>query len=419
MKVRALLLVGSLFANVTLAFLVANRSAQWIEFSSGGHTSPPSVVSPGDAHPSTTPRNAISVNPADGADPQTWTQLNTGDLAGTVARLRAAGLPPALLRAMVRALVSEQFDERRKVVIDAIKAQPWWLGASYDFDPKIGVLRRRLSRDQDELVNQLLGPDDDLTEAQRARQRRAYGDLSQDKIESLRRIDSDYGQMMNEVRTEAQGMMLAEDRAKLALLEREKHSDIAALLSPEELFELDLRKSSTAADLRGRLAAFDATEEEFRLLFKIQKTVDDQFGPPQTLSVEQRAQRNQALAKLLPEVEAALGPVRFAEFKETTDGNFLTASNLVRRFDLPATTTREIIAIQKDITQRAQSVRGDKNLSVESRNAQLVVLGQEANNRLAPLLGNDALSAYKQGGGGWINGLVRPPAPPASPAGKK
>lgn len=412
MNVR-LLLVGSLFANAALLFLVANRSAQWIEFSSDKReTSATTVPSPSDTDANTAPRTNAPPGPADGADPQTWNQLNTGDLAAAVARLRAAGLPPALLRAMVRTLVSEQFEERRKVVVDAIKAQPWWLGNSFDFDSKVGALRRRLNRDQEDLVNQLLGPDTDLTEEQRARQRRAYGDIAQDKIESLRRIDTDYGQMMNEVRMEAQGMMLAEDRAKLALLEREKRSDIAALLSPSEVFERDLRSSPGAADLRARLAAFDATEDEFRMLFKLQQTVDDQFGPPQTLSVEQRTQRTQALAKLLPQVEAALGATRFAEFKETTDGNYLTTNNLVRRFELPATATREVIAIQRDINRRSEAVRGDRTLTPETRNAQLVALGQEANTRLSPILGNDALSAYKQSGGGWINNLVRPPTPP-------
>ncbi|HEX2855759.1 MAG TPA: hypothetical protein VHO24_21160 [Opitutaceae bacterium] len=416
MKLRALLLVGSLLANITLAFLVANRSAQWIDFSSDSRTTAAQPTpSPGSANESAAALATPPLSPADGANPQTWAQLNTGDLPAAVARLRAAGLPPALLRAMVRTLVSEQFEDRRKVLTDAIKAQPWWLGESFNFDPKIGTIRRRINRDQEDLVNQLLGPDTDLTEAQRARQRRAFGDLPQDKIEALQRIDSDYAQMMAEVRMEAQGMMLAEDRAKLALLEQEKSSDMAALLSPEERFEHDLRSSPSSAELRGRLAAFDATEAEFRLLFKLQKTVDDQFGPPQTLSVEQRNQRNQALAKLLPQVEAALGAARFAEFKETTDGNYLTTSNLVRRFELPPTATREIIAIQRDINQRSESIRGDRNLAPETRNAQLMALGQEANTRLAPILGPDALSAYKQGGGGWINNLVRPPAP----AGKK
>lgn len=413
MKSRAILLFGSLVANAVLAFLVVNRSTHWVGFSSPLEIS--STAASGKVGPSANPAapaQSPSASPADGANPQTWTQLSSGDPAATVARLRAEGLPPTLIRAMVRLLVSEQFDERRKVIIEAIKAQPWWLGESYNFDPKIGALRRQLNRDLEDRVNQLLGPNDDLSEAQLAAQRRAYGDIAPEKIAALRRIDSDYGQMMNEVRTQAQGMMLAEDREKLALFEREKRADVAALLSPTELFEMDLRSSPTAGDLRARLAAFEPTENEFRTLFKLQKTVDDQFGAPQNLSVEQRNQRNQALTKLLPEVEAALGPARYTEFKETTDGNYLTANNLVRRFDLPPTTTREIIAIQKDINQRAETLRGDRTLAPEARNAQLVALGQEANSRLSPLLGNDALNAYKQGGGGWINALVRPPAPP-------
>lgn len=413
MKIRMILLSGSLAANAALAFLVVNRSTHWVEFSSDFESS--SSGASGTIGLSTTPpapANPPATGPAAGANPQTWAQLNAGDLSATVARLRAEGLPPALIRMIVRTLLSEQFDERRKAMIEAIKAQPWWLGESFNFDPKISALRRQINRDLEDRVNQLLGSHDGLSEAQLASQRRAYGDIPQEKIEALRRIDTDYAQMMNEVRTQAQGMVLAEDREKLALFEREKRADVTALLSPAELFEMDLRSSPTAGELRGRLAAFEPTEEEYRTLFKLQKTVDDQFGSPQNLSVEQRNQRNQALAKLLPEVETALGPARYAEFKETTDGNYLTANNLVRRFDLPATTTREIIAIQKDINQRAETLRGDRALAPDARNAQLMALGQEANTRLSPLLGNDALNAYKQGGGGWINTLVRPPAPP-------
>lgn len=406
MKLPALLLVGSLAANALLAFLLTHRTDSSAAARVVALTAPASAHASGAESPSIP---ASATLPQSGANPQAWSQLTTGDLAATVARLRAENLPPALLRAIVRMLISERADERRQVIIDAINAQPWWIGTANISDPKIAALRRQLSRDQEELLTQLLGPDNDLTDVQRAAQRRSYGDLPQDKVEALRRITDDYGQMTSEVNLRSQGFMLAEDRAQLALLEREKRADIAKLLSPAELFEVDLRSGPSAGELRGRLTAFDPTETEFRTLFQLQQTVDDQFPPVSTLSIEQRTQ---ALAKLQPQIEAALGASRYAEYKETTDGNFLTASNLVRRFDLPASATREIIAVQKDINQRAETVRGDKSLTVEARNAQLVTLGQEANTRLTPILGDNALSAYKQGGGGWINSLVRPPTPP-------
>lgn len=411
MKIPAFLLAASLAANAALGFFLVNRSAH----ETGSSAAPAASLT---AKSDSANAAKLSSNPLDetstqsGANPQAWSQLTTGDLAAAVARLRAENLPPALLRAIVRMLISERADERRQVIIDAINAQPWWIGTANISDPKIAALRRQLSRDQEELLTQLLGPDNDLTDVQRAAQRRSNGDLPQAKVESLRRITNDYAQMTSEVSLQSQGFMLAEDRAQLALLEREKRADIAKLLSPAELFEFDLRSSPSANELRGRLAAFDPTESEYRALFQLQQTVDDQFPPVSTLSVEQRTQRTQALAKLQPQIETALGASRYAEYKETTDGNFLTASNLVRRFDLPASATREIIAVQKDINQRAETVRGDKSLTVEARNAQLVTLGQEANTRLTPILGDNALSAYKQGGGGWINSLVRPPTPP-------
>ncbi len=66
----------------------------------------------------------------------------------------------------------------------------------------------------------------------------------------------------------------AADREKLALLNRERRADLERVLTPEELFEYDLRQGPTAMRLRSQLAAFQPTEEEYRAIFTVQHALD-------------------------------------------------------------------------------------------------------------------------------------------------
>jgi hypothetical protein len=353
--------------------------------------------------------------PAAPVDPATWQRFASAEPAELVARLGDEGYPPAVVRAIVHAQIRQQFSVRYTALADEAAAAPYWLGSAFSLsaDPKIERARRALDREAAELAAQLLGPSaGELSESERRMLRREFGDLSPEKVAEMRRIVADYEDLIAEVRGEARGLMLPEDVQRLAYLEGEKRADLARLLSPEELEIVDLRSSPTAGQLRRELAAFEPTEAEFRALFRIQHALDVQHGAAAgELTPEQRARRLAAQKELAGQIEAALGPERYAEYRRTTDPTWLTAHRFVEQIGLPATATAQLVAVQSEITQRVGAVRTSENLTPAQQQAQVALLAQEAHARLAPVLGDRGLAAYKQGIGYWLHALQVPPTP--------
>jgi hypothetical protein len=410
MKLRPLLIALSLAANVALLFAVTQRSARWADFFSLGSSKPSAVVPAAKAGTAEAPK-------ADAFTPETWANLKAGDIKSVAERLKAEGFPVSLQRAIIGALVAEQFADRHHALAEMIRAQPWWaMMFNSASGGKIMTARQQLQRDEKDAIDALLGPDAGTTTYAHARQERQFGDLPPAKLSELDRINSDYNELISDVRNSSQGILLKEDRDKIAYLEKEKRDDITKLLTPDELFAYDLRSSPTANSLRTQLASFNPTEDEFRAIFKAQQAFDAQYGGGnfELMSPEQRRARAGAQQQLTDQVQAVLSPDRFADYKLKTDPAYLSANAIVTRLELPATATTDIVTIQKDIMKRADSIRTDRSLSADERTSQLTALGSEAVVRLTPVLGDAGLAAYKQSGGYWINMLQRTPPPPAA-----
>ncbi len=348
------LLVLSVVANATLALAIVNRTAHWIMFD--GHSSTVLLDSKGAI--------AGQVSAADAVDPHTWSDLANGDLATVVARLRAAGYPPALQRAILGALITARFADRHKALADLIAAHAWWRGNLYGSadGAKITKMRQQIARDEKAMREQLLGPDPASSELVHAQQVRQFGDLPVDKMSELSRINSDYGEMLSEVRTDAQGILLPEDREKLAYLEQEKRADIVKLLSPDELLAYDMRSSPTAQQLKYQLSAFKPTEAEYSAIFPIAQAFNAQYnnGDNETMTAAQRQQRNAAMASVVPDIQAVLTPERATEFKEKTEPAYIQTDALVTRLQLPDTTTAEVVAVQRTMPRAPPAIRSDQ-----------------------------------------------------------
>src|SRR5258707_692709 len=97
-----------------------------------------------------------------------------------------------------------------------------------------------------DLLNDPFFATDDVS----ATQRRQFGNLSRQKVDSVQRIEDDYSEMTSAIRAAMAGITLPEDRDKLALLAREKHADLAAVLTPGELADYELRSSPITSLLR-------------------------------------------------------------------------------------------------------------------------------------------------------------------------
>ena len=348
-----------------------------------------------------------------GAPVQIWSLLRTSDdLPTLILRLRAAGFPTSVVRSIVAAEIGERFAARRKELTAAQSKTPYWKNPGFSpFDPKVMTALRALTHEQSDLLKQLLGPDavstNDMT---RSSPRSQFGNLPPEKLEQLQNILSDYNEMRSQIYSTTNGLILPEDRAQLALLEKEQRVDLAALLTPQELEEYNLRNSSTAGKLRSQLATFNPTEDEFRAIFKIQQAFDDQFGSTMAMTMEQRRQYMEAQKQLLPQFQAVLTPDRFAAYQQAIDPAYQQINRLVARLDLPPETSTQVVALQKDLQQRAMAVQTARDVTPDERAAQLAALNQEATNKLTQSLGARGFDAYKTYGGSWLQMLQPRPA---------
>ncbi len=402
MKLPHFILAASLVGNAALAFVLLRRHE-------APNSSPPSATSVA----------AVSAVPTSPASPTvasvpsgTFAELATGDINATVARLRADGVSPRMLRAIVSGLIAQRFADRHQALVDAILAKPWWQGESYEAyqDPKITAMRRQLARDEHNALYELLGPEEPETEFDRAWSERRYGGISAAKQESIRQINGDYDDLMAEVRERAHGIILPEDRAKLAYLEQQKRADVAKLLSPDELATLDLHSSPTANNLRKTLNDFDPTEDEFRALFKIQQGIDTQFGEGknQNLSQDDRRQKRDLTLASVEQARAVLTPDRFAQYQVVTDPAYRGVREFVTEQQLPLSAAAPLVVLKNDMSAKMQAVMTDSSLSATERSDRLGALAQLANSTVVTQLGADGAARYKQENPGqWLNNLER------------
>jgi hypothetical protein len=413
MSRKSLLLALSLGANLALAAAFLARPAATATYFRGMFASPAATNASHAAAAKTGPAKA-PVNAADkSAQPFAWTDADNTDFIGLAGRLRAAGFPLAVVRNVVTTLISQQFAERQRDLMRERMPKNYWQNGRTDVAKNIEINNqmRALNRERQNLVKAALGPDYDRAASNDPwlvfERERQFGGIPAAKIDQFNKINTDYAELTQKVHEESMGILLPEDRAKLALLEKEKKADIARLFTPDEQLEYDLRNSEAANMVRSRAGRFDLTEEEFRAVYAAQKSFEDANPRPDQLTPGFAQQRQAALDAAFHD---ALGDDRYAEMKKANDpamnpGNQEVLTRLVTRLNLNPSTVPNVIAVQQDVQQRAVAIRGNTALTLGERTDQLSALATEAATKLTPLLGPTGFEAYKQNGGQWLNTL--------------
>jgi hypothetical protein len=401
--VAALLLTASLLLNAGLAIALAIGASR--------QSAPTESSRP-------TPQPIAPAGPI--IDATVWPSMSTGDLPSLVERLREAGFPPDIVRAIVAAQLQESYSARRKAIDPDAESRPFWKTAS--LSPAVMDALRQLGREQQKQLRDLLGADAELNDPMsRARDSQLFGHLPAEKASDARRIVREFNDLRSDMFMRYGGSisLTAADREKINALEKQMRGELAKIMTPQEFEQYELRGSNTANNVRYQLAAFDPTEAEFRTVYNLQRSFDDRFGQiySQPSQEEMRA-RSEAQRQLQDQIKGALGPVRAAEYERATNYEYRTTSQLVARLELPPETTNKVWAVRDEIQQRANQLRQDPSLTSEQRTGQLAALHQEAIEKVAPLLGGArGVEAFKQYGGQWLEQLV--PRPRPAPAGAR
>jgi hypothetical protein len=393
MKALPLVIAASLAANAALLALVLTRPTS-------------------DLATATATSNGKSAAEAKAAtgDPKLWSNLTSTHPQDLIARLRAAGFPPATVRAIIAAQIRADYAARIRALAPNKGDTPFWKNAQ-PAEPKIRTAIRELYREQEDSINRLFGgPDPDRALVMSVLERRQYGDLPADKVAQLTNVKRDYDEMRSEIYEATRGgTQLPEDRAKLALLDKEQHADLAGLLTPQELADYDLRTSNTANMMRYNLSVFNPTETEFRSIYALQSAFDEHYGQMAPgMTPDQMRQRNEAQQQLNTQIKTMLGTERGTDFERSTDFAYRQAALVAERLDLPKTAVNDVWSVKTDIEQRARSLSPD--LSPADRATQMAALAQEANAKVTASLGQKGFDIYKQNGGSWLQALQPRPA---------
>lgn len=366
--------------------------------------------------------------------PDLWAKLQTSDLHDLIARLRAAGFPPEVIRAVIGAELDAQYAPRYQAISGKMWTTEFWkpdpatLGSAVVAQEELMVLYRERAKIQREL---LMREDlNDNAEAGAALRRR-YGDLPQARIDLVRQVEDDYSDMVAQVRAATQGVTLPEDREKFALLEREKHADLAAILAPDELADYEMRTSTITARLRTALTIMDATEQEFRAIYDASRPLQDILYPTSTSSITTSADmeaRRAAQARIGEQLRAAIGEQRYADYVRAGDRDYQQLYRLAQRDNLPAEAIGKAYAMRDTIVAESVRIADDSALSYDEKRVALRTLAQNTRMQFTGLLGQSAAEAYAgsvnwlryiEGGaavtvrpdGGMSVRTVRPPQP--------
>jgi hypothetical protein len=341
-----------------------------------------------------------------------WSQLAPDDLHLLKRRLEQSGFPPKLVEAIIKRKVYEKFAARYRAFGGSyfetahFQNLAVWQSIGVIFNnPEKQAEAGKIYTERVALQSELLGRkstmETNFDEADKYRLRF----LPPETAEALVLLMRDYGAMeMN------RGPRSTSSKEERQLLEKEKRKDIEALLSPEQLYECDLHTSRVADALVRDLKRLNPTEEEFRALFPIYRSGVAASGVDPA-STELDVNWNKLRDAQKAQIEAVLGPARYADLLQATDPAFSKLNIITQRLGLPLSTAIQVAATQKEIQNRAEGIQNDSTLTAAQRDAHLAALPDEASARITAALGSKGFAAYQEYSGAWLEKLRTPSMP--------
>jgi hypothetical protein len=415
MKISSVALAVSVVVNLGLLAVVLNtpKSAGVPDAANSRNRS----VAP--LTPATTDAAVLATPPVAGVGIRTpsvdegiWSLIRTDDLEELVRRLKAAGFPPAAIQAIVYEQVRERFQPRMAEILGRQQDVPYWKAPNQAYyDPKNTEKLNALYEERDAVMKKLFGPayweagetDPKVTE-------RRYGNLSPEKIAGIQAIVSDYQELFVRESRKRSGPPSPAEQQKWITLQKEEAADIAKLLTPDELFEYELRSSTEASRLLSQTKIFQPTEAEFRALFPLYRAMGESLREQTTATPGDPAAVQRAEEQLHVKIKELLGPERFADYLQAKDPASEKLNRIVQRLELPLSAATAVVAVQKEVTQRADAVKSDRSLTPAQRQEQLSALAEEATTRITGTLGERGFGAYQQYSGKWLQALQPKPS---------
>jgi hypothetical protein len=359
-----------------------------------------------------TPPAITELTPSAGAVRLDWSSVEASDYEQYVKNLRAIGCPEETIYDIVVADVSTMFAMRARTEIPS-KTWKYW-------DPQDAVptrdeirnqrLRRELEQEKQELIVRILGPEAlkfatkyDLWGGE-AEADRKLAFLPESKRAGLEDIQSKFHQLEQAATDwDANGAVTEAAQQRIADLEKQERSEIAAVLTPDELLDYDLRTSPAAERLRAELNGFHPTEQEFRQLYTQRKAYEDQLNA--AVDVRDRqvlAAREQTQEQIAQQLKTSMGAARYGEYLRSADIDYQNALHVTNYLGKPEQVAGGIYDLKLRNDAAANQAAASTALTPAQRQAAFDQLRADAETQLKALLGDTGFATYLESNRWWM-----------------
>lgn len=332
--------------------------------------------------------------------PFNWQQVESEDYKTFIANLRAIGCPEETIRDIVIADVDKLFAARERAVSGADDWKYWRANdplparISSERDAQLAALHEQKRA----VIRALLGIelDEELAKYNEGAKEISHLDfLSSQKRAQILKIQNRFKDAKQRIYAEAERLGVAPDWKQLKAAFDQRESELAQVLSSDELREYQLRKDETADNLRRNLVGFEPTEAEFRSLFQLLKVHEDKFSyadPGDNSLPEQKWQDRAAVEQ---QIKSLLGDTRYAEYQRASNPHFQELYQLTQQFDLPSETAAAIFDRHQQMLNELSQY---STLSPDEQQQQLTRLQAEMNSMLREKLGDKAYTVFEARG---------------------
>jgi hypothetical protein len=351
-----------------------------------------------------------------------WSQIRTNDYRQYLADLRALGCPEATARDIPIGMIQRKYRPRLAALRRGVT--PYWQTyerrsrrQDQEATQRAAALRE-LQAERDRLIRDLLGvdPAEYLASWNDKPDRLAdlVASVSEAARPQARELLQRYDQLERAVMDRAGGTLGLAEQAELQQLYRDKVQALSAVLSPQEVEQIELRESPLAHRLLGiELVGFSPTEREFQQIFRIRKAAEES-APPEAPTASGASMPELAAEATDALLQQALGESRFADLKRSQDFTYRRLVELSQQYGLPPETPPQVHDMRQNVLQQIDAIQGQPQMEDSQRQTLLAQIQAESAKALRAALGEDAYNGYLASPAGrwlnliptWTNGVV-------------
>lgn len=347
-----------------------------------------------------------------------WREVEAADYKEYIRKLRGIGCPEATIRDIIIADIDKLFEPRLAVLRDPPTYRPekYWMNyysGPSKRDPAKVAQEKAIREEREALIKELLGVEEkDMRMAYSSFDDSAktlYAYLPEDVREKIKELDKKFSEARSKIYAEAGGYIDSETQKELADVRKKMMEDMKAFMTPEQIFEYDIRTSDTARNMKWELQGFDPTEEEFRTIFAARKLQEESRYPSvpgERPTQEQLKAYSDARKQAQDELKATLGEDRYKEMEVARDYGYrqLVAAGPHMGFDKSAAI--KVFDLKADAEKAANELRRNNDLTSEQKAQALQEIRAAAEAAVSKEIGDRGLKYYRSHGGYWFNNIA-------------